>query len=173
MNCFADFLFSVEDSLGPWALGFWDGEEWKTSPFLPLLGVNYLIQEGVYVVFPLDSYSVNYYSICFLSQALSRCHNPHRTTTPILYRDSQAPKGWRDLPDSCAEEPGNWTWPQSFCFVYASRLLREKHRPYQGEIFTPKGQSYNFKISAGISLFFALSLFMHLKAQFSFPQFSS
>ena len=53
----------------------------------------YLIGEGVYVIFPLDSYRVNYYSICFLSQALSRCHNPHRTTTPILHRDSQAPEG--------------------------------------------------------------------------------
>ena len=173
MNCFADFLFSVEDSLGPWVLGFWDGEKWKVSPFLPLLGINYLIGEGVYVVFPLDSYSVNYYSICFLSQALSRCHNPHRTTTPILHRDSQAPEGWRDLPDSHAEEPGNWTWPQNFHFVCASRLLREKHRPYWGEIWHLRDRLIVYKAFAGISLSFALSLFTHLKAQLCFPQFSS
>lgn len=127
---------------GSLSSGFLRWGRMESVSILTSSGVNYPIREGVYVIFPLDSYSVNYYSICFLSQALSRCHNPHRTTTPILHRDSQAPEVWHDLPDSNAEEPGNWTWLQNVRFVYASRLLREKHRPYWGEILTPKGQSY-------------------------------
>lgn len=61
------------------------------------------------MVFPLGSCSVNYHSICFPSQALSRCHNPHRTTILHAHSPQGQPSstgGW-DLPDSCTlgQEP--------------------------------------------------------------------
>ena len=120
----------------PWALifclcGLWIPgirEKLGTSPFLPNLGIRLAHDICKSVTLSLGSYCGNKYSIRFSSQALNKGHNTHRAAHFIT--------GLTEFPRANVTcllhmaEPGDWTLPQSFCFVFSPTLLREKQGPY-------------------------------------------
>lgn len=124
------------------------------------------------MVFPLGSCSVNYHSICFPSQALSRCHNPtdHHSPRPFSAGTAELPRGGRGPPWILVlRSQGTGPDPKASASPMLQAAEGKAQTIMEGKSWHLRNSLIVYKTSAGVSLSFALSLFTHLKAQLGFP----